>query len=448
MKLIGLLLSLFCFNIGEAQVIVNDNLMVHYDTLYSNNNRFSNALDSESIIKVNKENHTECKRLCAFSNKCVGIYENYDNDYYCNMLSKVDTKAVSVNETSNSIIKISHHNYPLGNHSIKGIVWDSHIFEERNTTENITVYIDLNHNGILEDGEPSLLTKSKELFTFDNITKGTYLVRQLSPDYCVEIYPGLNGNFELNDNNIKGDGYIDNVIRFIHHGHSNFTYPFGGYTDLPGTIINTTNFNFIIGNNNKSYMSFHRQDSITLTFLDESVMNRDGDDIFVTLFKNSSTFANISVSHDDNEFVFLGVLNSSESINIFDLEDVKYNLSVNYIKLDFYGNSIEPLNIINVGVYNHSIYLPPFGYHINVPYKSILLFLNDCHYDFSCDFYCDLNFLDDYDYFSCSDGCYIFDETQNCNCTQQRKITVCLAANLILTNVFFQIIHYYLIIKD
>jgi hypothetical protein len=418
MKLIGLLLSLFCLN-GAPQIIVNDNLMIHYDTLYSNNYRFSNALNAESIIKVNHENPTECKRNCAFSKKCVGIYENYDNDYYCNLLSKLGTKAELVNETSNSIVKISHHNYPLGNHSLNGIIWDSHMFEKRNTSENITVYIDLNHNGILEDGEPYQLTKSKEIFSFDNITEGTYLVRQVSPDSCIEIYPGLNGNFELNEDNIKGDGYIDNVIRFKHHGHSNFTYPFGGYTDLPGAIINTNNFNFIIGNNNKSYMSFHPQDSITLTFLDESVLNADGDDIFVRLFKNSSTMANISVSHDDNEFVLLGVLNSSESINMFDLEAIHYDLPVNYVKLDFYGNTIEPLNIINVGVYNHSIYLPPFAYHINIPYKSIILFLNDCHYDYSCDFYCDLNFLDDHHYYSCSDGCYIFDETQNCNCYHQ-----------------------------
>jgi len=153
MKLIGLLLSLFCFNYGAPQIIVNENLMIHYDTLYSNNYRFSNALNKNSIIKVNRENSKKCKRNCAFSKKCVGIYENYDNDYYCNLLSKLDTKAEPVNETSNSIIKISHHNYPLGNHSLKGIIWDSYMFEEQKKTENITVYLDLNHNGILDNDE-------------------------------------------------------------------------------------------------------------------------------------------------------------------------------------------------------------------------------------------------------------------------------------------------------
>ena len=103
MKFTGLLLSLFCLN-GAPQIIVNDNLMVHYDTLYSNNYRFSNALNTNSIIKNNSENPTECKQLCAFNNKCVGIYENYDNDYYCNLLSKLDTKPAHVNETSNSIV--------------------------------------------------------------------------------------------------------------------------------------------------------------------------------------------------------------------------------------------------------------------------------------------------------------------------------------------------------
>ena len=57
------------------------------------------------------------------------------------------------------------------------------------------MYIDLNHNGILEDDEPSIKTNSKEPFYFNNISEGTYLIRQIAPDSCTEIYPGLNGSF-------------------------------------------------------------------------------------------------------------------------------------------------------------------------------------------------------------------------------------------------------------
>jgi hypothetical protein len=420
MKLIGVLLSLFCLvNASTSQIVVNDNKIIHYDTIYSNNNRFSNSLTKQSIIKVNRDNTTECKIWCAFNNKCVGIYENYDGDYYCNLLSKLGKIPKTVNETSNSIVKIIHYNYPIKNHSLNVNIKDTHSYDNRNTTDNITIYIDLNHNGVLDINEPNKTTISNTQISFDNIPTGTYLVRQLPPENCIQFYPGLNGSFTLGTDNIKGNGYIDAVIRYTHNGHSNYTYPFGGYVDLPNVTEKSSNFKFIIGDNDNTYMSFHPNDSITLAFLDESVLNTKGADIFFNIFKNSSTKANISVSNDDHEYVLLGVLNNGTSNNMFDLENINYNLQVNYVKLDFYGDSVEPLNIINAGVYNHSMYLPPFAYHISIPNKNTLFFINDCHYDYPCEYYCDFNLLSDYHYYSCTYGCDIFKKTNTCNCSYQ-----------------------------
>ncbi|NJO28117.1 MAG: RHS famlily protein, partial [Richelia sp. SL_2_1] len=58
--------------------------------------------------------------------------------------------------------------------------------------ENVTVYLDLNNNGILEEGEPSQLTKkdtstsilskNRYYYTFEDLLPGTYTVRTVVPD--------------------------------------------------------------------------------------------------------------------------------------------------------------------------------------------------------------------------------------------------------------------------
>ena len=411
MRLLYLFTFLFCFTNINSQYIVNDNLMVHYDTLYSNNYRFSNALNDINIISKNTNNTNDCKYECSHNINCLGIYENNDNDYYCNLLSNIEGY-ISVKENSNSIVRINHWDYPLEDHSLTFSIWDSYMFLKNKQIVNVTVYLDINHNGLLDDEEPWILANNSNKFVFDNITTGTYLVRQIPPDNCVQLYPGINGSFILGDNNIMGDGYIDNIIRYKHHSHS-----YGGYVNQPDIEILNDNFSFVIGNDNTTFMSFYPKHSIEGVFIDESIINIPGYDMIINVLEsNSTTIANISVSHDDHNFKYLGKLNSSISEHLFNLDDINYNLPVNYIKLDFIGDD-EPLNIISIGSYNHSIYLPSFAYNINIPYYHNLIFINDCHYDFSCDVYCDFNLLDDNDYYSCSHGCEVFEQTNTCNCS-------------------------------
>ena len=411
MNLLFLFTFLLSISNSYSQYIVNDNLTVHYDTLYSNNYRFKHALNETYIIDQNNNNTYDCKYDCANTNNCLGIYENYDNEYYCNLLSNIEGNK-KVTEKSNSILKINHLMYSLENHSISGFIWDTSTFSNDKRISNVTLYLDINHNGFLDDGEPSIIGNNKDRFIFNNITAGTYLLRQITPDNCVQFFPGLNGSFIIGDNNIKGDGYIDNIIRYKHHGHS-----YGGYINNSNYKIKNDNFSFILGNDNTTFMSFYPNHSMEAIFIDESIINKDGYDLIINVLEsNSSTIANISVSHDDQNFKYLGVLNSSNSENLYDLDDINYNKQVNYIKLDFIGNN-QPLNIINIGAYNNSIYLPPYAYNINVPKKESIVFINDCHYDLECSVYCGFNLLNDNDYNSCSYGCDIFEETNVCNCS-------------------------------
>ena len=400
---------------SNSQYIVNHNLTVHYDTLYSNNYRFTNALNETYIIDQNTNNTYDCKYDCSNIKDCLGIYENYDNDYYCNLLSNIEGNK-KVTENSNSILKINHWMYTLENHSISGVIWDSNTFSNNKPIMNVTLYLDINHNGILDIDEPWIIGNNKEKFVFDNITAGTYLVRQNLANNCVQFYPGINGSFMIGDNNIKGDGYIDNIIRYKHHGHS-----YGGYVNNSHYKIKNNNFSFIIANDSSTFMSFYPNNSLEAIFIDESIINKDGYDLVIDILEtNSSTEANISVSHDKQNFKYLGLLNSSIKFNMYDLQDINYELPVNYIKLDFFGKNFdEALNIIRIGAYNSSIYLPSFAYNINVPKKELILFINDCHYDLSCNTYCDFNLLNEDDYNSCAEGCSIFEETNACNCSNQ-----------------------------
>ena len=121
-----------------SQYIVNDNLTVHYDTLYSNNYRFKHALNETYIIDQNNNNTYDCKYNCANTNNCLGIYENYDNEYYCNLLSNIEGNK-KVTEKSNSILKINHWMYSLENHSISGFIWDTSTFEnDKRITERVS----------------------------------------------------------------------------------------------------------------------------------------------------------------------------------------------------------------------------------------------------------------------------------------------------------------------
>jgi len=310
-----LFLSLFFTGGTTAQYIVNDNLMVHYELSYSNDYRFSTALTDKYILETNTNNTNDCMNLCAYNTKCLGIYETYDN-YTCNLLSGLGIFQAT-NETSNSYTKLSHHNYPLGNHSVQGIIFDTNLFFDNYQNHNITVYIDINHNGELDENEPSLITHNNKMFYFDNITEGTYLIRQISPENCVQFYPGLNGSFILGDPNINGDGYVDAVIRYKHNGHPTMVNPHGGYVNNPlqnydnNSLVEMTNFSFIIGDDDTNFMSFYPDYSIIMAFIDDSIVDNDGEDLIIKMYGNSSTYANISVSHDDINYKYLGVFIST-----------------------------------------------------------------------------------------------------------------------------------------
>ena len=360
---------------------------VDFVITYQNDMMFSTALDEQYKINNTLDNFENCSHNCALDKKCLGMYEDLETNYSCRALSNLGIPVES-NGTSNSYMKITHSDYEEKIHSISGYVWDTYDYESNLTS---TFYLDLNHNGMLDDGEPQTEALAGNNFYFDNLTEGFYLIRQVVPENCNQIYPGLNASFEV----FKGDGYADNVIRYLHHGHPTHRGAHGGYIGEPGDYLNR-NFSFLTGNDNSTYLSFYDDYSLTLNFVDESILNREGNDIFIDIYNHSNVFANVSVSTDNVDYYQIGVLNTSLANHTsdllhrqeFDLEG--HSNQVIFMKLDFFGEGV--INLVRIGVFKHSIHMPAYSNLVSIPGYYWVLFVNDCHMYYSCSTHCNVNF--------------------------------------------------------
>ena len=59
----------------------------------------------------------------------------------------------------------------------------------------------LNWESINKINKNTIIRENEEEFYFDNVPSGTYLVRQIAPPQCIQLFPGLNGSFILYENN-------------------------------------------------------------------------------------------------------------------------------------------------------------------------------------------------------------------------------------------------------
>ena len=118
-------------------------------------------------------------------------------------------------EPGDIVEDIDFGNRPIGNSSIHGVKWvDGNGNGERETNEprlpGVTIYLDLNNNGVLDDDEPHTVTMEDNPDTavneagrywLDGLEPGVYLVREVVPDGFVPTFPvtssGLPGAHEV-----------------------------------------------------------------------------------------------------------------------------------------------------------------------------------------------------------------------------------------------------------
>lgn len=444
--------------VKTQRVEVNSNLTVDYILTYESdsmpqdshrNLRFPTIYyDSPAFITFHNSLE-DCQRHCATLDSCTGVYQDWNqsllmttiqetyngstlnisgnttskvtnSDTYCYLLSDLGLGYEEVNITSKSYTKIQHHNFSkhLGNNTISVVIFES---SPANQFGNSTTYLDLNHNGVLDDMEPNISTQTGVEVVFQNLSAGRYLVRTESPNFCHQLFPGMRGDDYYFM--IAGDGYIDTVNTYYHHAHSSFVVPHGGYIDKPGVVANR-NFSFILGSDNNTYLSFYPENNITVGFIDETVVN----EIVIEVYGDSSTHAHVSVSHNNIDFYPVGILESQTTR--FNLTDSGFNLPVAFVKLHFMGTDpYVPLNIVRIYSPQEDVRTPEFGFLIGLPivdpeyiYYNYVLFYHDCYNNDYCEDFCyymSNNFNREE---SCLTGCNIFYETENCQCQNWQNI--------------------------
>ena len=248
---------------------------------------FSSALQNSTSIISRSALPSTCKSYCSSDAECLG-YVAFRGSH-CVTLKDLG-EPVQTNMTTLSFTKITTYD-ERDKHSIQGFYWYSNVEYAQGT--NHSVYVDLNHNGQHDEGEP-INTTINNNFIINNIPEGNYLVREIQDDTCMQLWPGVWG-----DNEIVAEGaqetYVDSVVQYYHDGHPTEVKFIGGsVTDtatMAFTPVENPSTDFILGYSPNNFLSFKPDYGIVLAFLDEVIINGDGNDIIIQPFGDSSTDA-------------------------------------------------------------------------------------------------------------------------------------------------------------
>jgi len=411
------ILSLFA--LGE----VGDNFYHHYsngthklDDWYSvdyvmqyssaTHTQFSTAHDNNYIIDTYYNNQTECELECNSLDNCLG-YVNYKVDtdtFNCNLLSDLGEEGYTTEE-SVSYKKLVYYNHP-NNIGYKGISYTT------GSARNMTVYLDMNHNGVFDEGEPHNYTNDSDYFELNGVDNGMYTLRTETDDeMCVQLFPSVLG---------YSYGFMSNGIAdYVKYYHSHNNSLLGGVINYSLPYNTPVSFNYILNTENNTYLSFTHGDSIVLGFSNEAIMNHEGAEIFFNTYKNNDTqiYGLVSVSYDNNNFTTLGYLTSNETE--FDLDILNHTKPIRLIKIDFYSydnSTNSSFNIVNVQAYNDLYYDPAFAYYGSY-LDRFFIFILDCSFYYYCPTFCDYHVTGFEHFSSCEYGCEVFNQTETCNCS-------------------------------
>ena len=370
------------------------------------NTQYSTAHDSQYIIDTYYDNQTHCELECNLLDNCLG-YVNYrveSNVYNCNLLSDLGHESYT-NEDSVSYKKVMYYNH-RSNVAYKGISFTT------GSQENMTVYLDLNHNGVLDSGEPFNFTNDNYYFEINGVDDGMYTLRtQSSNPMCVQLYPSVLGfNFGY-----MGNGIAD-YVKFYRSHNNKLT---GGVINQSRPYNTPLSFNYILNIENNTYLSFTHGDSIILGFANEVVREQEGAELFFNTFQNGNTdiYGEVSVAYNDNNFTRIGYLTSNETS--FDLNLTNISNPIKLVKIDFYSpdnTTNQSFNIINLIAVNDVYYNPSFAYYGKY-LDRFFIFITDCTFYYPCSTFCDYHITGFNQRSSCEYGCNLFRETENCNCS-------------------------------
>lgn len=252
----------------------------------------------------------------------------------------------------------------------------------------VSIYLDINNNGILDPGEPVQITAQDDPSTldidetgqyeFNNLAPGTYIVREIIPD-------GFEQTFPLRNITRTGDGYADIILEFVSGGNapSPLIEPYGSTGGLPSGSLFNGNGRYtvepvnpevilgapppspIIGRNPEvDWLALPLGSYVTVGFTDEVIIDGPGDDIFIRSFDpqdSANEFADVFVSSDGVNFEFLGTVNERGLVSL-DLADINFTKPVTAVRVQGVDNrgTSPGFDLIGVEVLPGSIASPDF----------------------------------------------------------------------------------------
>ena len=136
-------------------------------------------------------------------------------------------------------------------------------------------------------------------------------------------------------------GYADTVLDYFNSGAGPFPGPYGG--TFPGSFPVPVSTSVVLGGptNPADFLSLPRGSFVTFGFTDETVVDGVGNDIFISEVGASVERADVFVSRNNINFVFLGTALDT-GVTAFDLASIGWTgavVAVKIVGLDNLGGS-------------------------------------------------------------------------------------------------------------
>jgi hypothetical protein len=154
-------------------------------------------------------------------------------------------------------------------------------------------------------------------------------------------------------------GFADVVLSYSDSGAGPFAGPYGGLGGIGGAFPVAVPLSVVLGSDvvgSENFLSLPTGSSITVGFIDETVIDGVGNDIFIREIGASGERAEVYVSKDNVTFVLLGIANDSVTTS-FDLASIGFTDAVTAIRivgLDSLGGS-PGFDVVNIEVLPGSI---------------------------------------------------------------------------------------------
>jgi RHS repeat-associated protein len=213
----------------------------------------------------------------------------------------------------------------------------------------ISVYLDSNNNGIFDNNEPIQVTKNDDpntpnidetgQYKFTGLEAGTYIVREIIPTDYKQTYP------IGQPTDSTGDGFADVILDYYNDGR---------YPPAPDPTV-------ILGSDTDGLVSLPTSSYLIVGFTDEIIVDKPGNDIFILEDGAAGDRAEVYVSSNLTDFVFLGIGNGGDT-SAFDLTSIGFTEPVRAIKivgLDDNGR-LPGFDVVNVRGLPNSVASPDF----------------------------------------------------------------------------------------